>query len=149
METKSGKFYECVVKYDQMTENGLLKKVTESYCVEADSFADAEMRIAEEVAILSQGEFEIKKIAPAAYGEVFINDNGDDLMFFKAKLQFITVDEVTAREKKTTVTYLVFAKDFATSLQTIQEVMSASAMDYVTAQITESKVKELFWKDGN
>lgn len=149
METKSGKFFECVVKYDKMMENGMVKKVSETYCIEADNFADAEMRIAEEVAVYSQGDFEIKKITPAVYDEVFINSESDDSMYFKAKLQFITVDEVTAREKKTTMTYLVVAKDFASSLRTIQEVMATSMMDYVTAQIAQSKALDLFWKDGN
>lgn len=145
MKTKNGKFYECVVRYDKLGEHGVLKKVSETYCIEADSFADAEQRTMDEVACLSEGEFEIKNITPAKYTDVFINENaGSDSKYFKAKLEFVTVDEMTLREKKTSVYYLVLSSDFADSLRIIQEAMASTMIDYVTAQITESKVLELF-----
>lgn len=149
MKTRSGNYYECTVKYDKMTEDGMIKKTSETYCVEADTFAGAEKRIIDETSVFSQGEFEVKKIALAAYREVFMNDEaGADALFFKVKLQFIIIDEVTGKEKKTAQNYLVFAKDFNDSLKIIQEVMSSSMMDYVTAQITQSKVLEFFGKEA-
>jgi len=148
MKTKSGNFYESVVKYDKMNENGMLKKVSETYCIEADSFADAESKTYDELASYSEGEFEIKDITPAKYTEVFINeDAGADSKYFKAKLELVTIDEMTLKEKKTSVYYLVLASDFADSLRIIQEAMASSLVDYVTAQITESKVLEMFMKD--
>lgn len=148
MKTKTGNYFECSVKYDKMMENGAMKKVTEAYCVEAMSFAEAEKRITDETAIYSQGEFEVKKIAPASYSEVFINDEiKGDPIYFKAKLEFITIDEVTAKEKKTAVNYLVVASDFADSLRIVQESMSSSMMDYVTAKIVQSNILDIFSND--
>lgn len=141
MKTKTGNFYECVIRYDKMMENGLMKKVSETYCVEAASFGAAEMRISEETVAFSSGEFEIKKINPAPYNEVFINDGE---MFYKAKLQFVTFDETTMKEKTTTVSYLVRAADFANALDTVQKVMGGTGLDYTTAQIAESRVLEIF-----
>lgn len=148
MKTKSGKFFECVVRYDKMSESGAMKKVSETYCVEADTFAEAESRIAEETAIYSQGEFEVKNITPAVYETVFKNEvAGTEAIYFKAKLEFVTVDEMTLKEKKTAVYYLVLAVDFADSLKIVQEAMASTVVDYVTAQITQSKVLDLFEKD--
>ena len=42
-------WFECRVKYDKMLENGMQKKVTEPYLVDALSFTEAEARIIEEV----------------------------------------------------------------------------------------------------
>ena len=148
MKTIKGNFYECVVRYDKLGEHGALKKVNETYCIEADSFADAEKKVSDEVAILSEGEFEVRNITPARYETVFLNDqSGSDAKYFKAKLEFITIDEMTLKEKKTSVYHLVLASDFADSLRIIQEAMASTMVDYVTAQITESKVLELFCKD--
>lgn len=148
MKTKNGNYYECSVRYDKLGEHGVLKKVGETYCIEADNFAEAERRTYDELVSYCEGEFEIKNITPAKYADVFINeDAGSESKYFKAKLEFVTVDEMTLKEKKTTVYYLVLASDFADSLRIIQEAMASSMVDYVTAQITESKVLELFGKD--
>lgn len=145
METKKGNYYECVVRYDKVLENGLIKKVTETYCVDAVNFAEAEMRIFEEVA--SAGEFEIKNITPASYSSLFVGDNGKS--YYKAKLQFVILDEITGKEKKKPVSYLVFAEDFPSALRTIQWVMESSAMDYTTAQISESKILDFYGRNNN
>ena len=142
MKTKKGNYFECVVKYDKMAENGSMKTVTETYCVEAGNFGAAEIQISTEIAKYVQGEFEVKNITPAPYAEVFIGDDAET--YFKAKLQFLTIDEVTGKEKKTTSTYLIYAKDFPAALRTVQEVMAGTMMDYTTAQICESKVLDLY-----
>lgn len=148
MKTRSGNFYECVVKYDKLTEHGALKKVSETYCVEAESFADAERHVEDNTVMYSEGEYEIANITPAKYKEIFFGDNEDeDELYFKAKLEFLTLDENTGKEKKTTVYYLVTAKDFAASLNVVQKAMGGAAVNYTTAQITESKIIELFLKD--
>ena len=38
-------WFECVIKYDKVQENGMEKKVSESYLVDALSFSEAEARI--------------------------------------------------------------------------------------------------------
>ena len=50
-------WFECRVKYDKMLENGMQKKVTEPYLVDALSFTEAEARIIEEVSPFISGEF--------------------------------------------------------------------------------------------
>ena len=52
-------WFECRVKYDKMLENGMQKKVTEPYLVDALSFTEAEARIIEEVSPFISGEFPV------------------------------------------------------------------------------------------
>ena len=40
---KMSTWFECKVKYDKMMENGMQKKVTEPYMVDALSFTEAEV----------------------------------------------------------------------------------------------------------
>ena len=42
-------WFECKVRYDKVAENGMNKKVTEPYLVDALSFTEAEARIIEEI----------------------------------------------------------------------------------------------------
>ena len=42
-------WFECKVSFDKTGEDGLIKKVTEPYLVDAMSFTEAESRIVEEV----------------------------------------------------------------------------------------------------
>ena len=46
---KMSTWFECKVKYDKMMENGMQKKVTEPYMVDALSFTEAEARIIKEM----------------------------------------------------------------------------------------------------
>ena len=55
-------WFECRVKYDKMLENGMQKKVTEPYLVDALSFTEAEARIIEEVAPFISGEFSVSAV---------------------------------------------------------------------------------------
>lgn len=142
MTTREGNYFECAVRYDKTAENGLVKKVTEVYCVKAESFATAEERIIEETAGYASGDYEVKNITPAPYSEIFYDDGGD--IYFRAKLQFATIDEVTGREKVTSTVFLVCAKDFPTALATVQKVMDAGGLDYRTAQLSETKILQVY-----
>ena len=42
-------WFECKVRYEKTLENGLVKKVTEPYLVDALSFTEAERRFIEEI----------------------------------------------------------------------------------------------------
>lgn len=54
--------YECGVRYERTMENGMTKKVTELYLVDALSFAEAEGRITNEMEPYISGEFDVVTI---------------------------------------------------------------------------------------
>ena len=49
-------WFECKIRYEKVMENGMNKKVTEPYLVDALSFTEAEARIIEEMTPFISGE---------------------------------------------------------------------------------------------
>lgn len=149
METKlnshTGNFFEVVVKVLQTQEDGSEKKVREVYAVEASSFTEAEAIISEEMK--SCKEYDIVNINPTPYKEVFLSDNANDENFLKAKLEFITVDEKTEKEKRTKVVYLVQTLSIKTALHYIENIMGSVQLDYRNVAIVESPVLDVQVKE--
>lgn len=144
MRSKTGTFFECKVKYMKTLENGLEKKVTECYVVDAASWAEAEARITEEMSAYISGEFEITDIRMAAYKEVFISDNPNADVWYKAKVQFVTIDEKTEQEKKSVFYYLVNGTDIDDAKKGIDEIFSKTMIDYNVSNIGETVIIEYF-----
>ena len=55
-------WFECKIRYEKVMENGMQKKVTESYLVDALSFTEAEARIIEEMTPFISGVFTVSNI---------------------------------------------------------------------------------------
>ena len=144
MRTRTAQWFETRVRYDKMMEDGQQKKVIEQYVVDALSFGEAEARITKEMSHYISGEFEVKAITPASYGEIFFSDAESDDRWYKAKLSFITIDEKTEKEKRTSVTYLVHGGTVQSAVKNVEEVMNGTAIDYVIAAVTETKIMDVF-----
>ena len=144
MRTRTAQWFETRLRYDKMMEDGQQKKVIEQYVVDALSFGEAEERITKEMSHYISGEFEVKAITPASYGEIFFSDAESDDRWYKAKLSFITIDEKTEKEKRTSVTYLVQGGTVQSAVKNVEEVMNGTAIDYVIAAVTETKIMDVF-----
>ena len=144
MRSRTAKWFICIVRYEKVQENGLQKKVTEQYVLDALSFGEAETRILEEMSSYVSGEIEIVNINPAPFGEIFFTDDDTSDKWYKSKLQFITLDEKTEREKKTNVTYLVQAGSLDGARKNIDEVMGGTMIDYVTVGVNETPLMDVF-----
>ena len=125
-------------------EDGLPKKVSESYVVDALSFTEAENAIMEEVSSYISGDFEVSDIKKATYKEIFFSEMDADDRWYKAKLQFITIDEKTEKEKRSNVYYLVQAKSLPVAVKYIEEVMGTTVIDYVIASLAETQIMDVF-----
>ena len=135
-------WFECKVNYEKMLENGMQKKVTEPYLVDALSFTEAEARIIEEIKPYITGEFTITDIKRAKLSELFFNDNGD--RFFKAKVMFISLDEKSGTEKKTAVNMLAQASDLKEALKIVEKGMEGTLADYAIASLSETTIMDVF-----
>ena len=144
MRSRTANWFECQVRYERQMEDGMTKKVPETYVVDALSFGEAEERITAEMSAYVSGEFEVKNITPASYSEIFFSENDNDDRWYKAKLSFITLDEKTEKEKRTSVSYLVQAKTFNAAVKNIEEGMTGSTIDYVIANISETKIMDVY-----
>lgn len=135
-------WFECKVRYEKMLENGMQKKVTEPYIVDALSFTEAEARIIEELKPFISGEFVIADIKRANLSELFFFEEGD--RYYKAKIQFITIDEKSGSEKKTNVHMLAQASDIDQALKVIKKGMEGTMSDYVVASLGETTIMDVF-----
>ena len=138
-------WFECKVKYDKMMENGVLKTVTEPYMVDALSFTEAEARITEEMQPYISGEFSVSAVRRVNLSDIFYNQAGDK--WYKVKTNFITIDEETAVEKKTSTFQLVQATEFSDALKVFMEGMKDTMADFEIASITETALMDVFSAD--
>ena len=144
MRARTAIWFECKIAYEKVMEDGLQKKVSESYVVDALSFTEAEKRIMEEMSSYISGEFTIKDIKIAPYKEIFFSDEELADRWYKAKLEFITIDEKTEKEKRSAVNYLVQAGTLKGAVGNIESVMGTTMIDYVIASVTETKLMDVF-----
>lgn len=132
------------MRYERQMEDGMQKMVTETYVVDAFTFGEAEEAITKEMAAFVSGEFNVKNITPANYGEIFFSDNANDDKWYKAKLTFITIDEKTSKEKRTNTNYLVQAGSFNAAVKNVEQVMGTTMIDYVIANMAETKIMDVY-----
>ncbi len=140
MRTKTSDWFEVKMRYDKVHEDGYEKKVTESYVVEALSFEETENTAIEFLGSYVSGEIQVVNINPMKFQEVFFNEQESCDRYYKAILQFITIDEKTEREKHTQVYYLVQASSFDNCKDTIRTIMDDTMIDYQIASVSETKV---------
>lgn len=136
--------YECGVRYERTMENGMTKKVTELYLVDALSFAEAEGRITKEMEPYISSDFDVVTIKRTNYSEIVENDAASADKWFKAKLVYITIDEKSGKEKKQAVYFIVHASDINNAHICVVEHMVGSMMDYEIATLDETKIMDLF-----
>lgn len=144
MRSRTSTWFETKVKYQKTMEDGSEKVVSEAYVVDALSFTEAESAVIDEMSVYVSGELKVSGIGKAGYGEIFFSDVDDDDKWYKAKLQFITIDEKSEKEKRSNVTYLVQAKSLARALRYIDEVMGKTMIDYDVVGLNETKLMDVF-----
>ena len=137
-------WFECKIRYEKTMENGKNKKVTEAYIVDALSFTEAEARIIEEMTPFISGEFTVSDIKRANYYELFFSDEIAADRWFKCKLTFITLDEKSGAEKKTSTNVLVQASDLRDAVKKVDEGMKGSMADYIISSIAETAIMDVY-----
>ncbi len=144
MRSRVTEWFETKIGYEKTMEDGMPKRVKELYVVDALSFTEAEKRISEEMSSYISGAFDVVDIRKATYKEIFFSEDASADRWYKAKLQFITIDEKTEKEKRSNVYYLVHAANFQQAVSNINEVMGGTMIDYVIASIAETAVMDVF-----
>ena len=92
--------YECGIRYERTMPNGMSKKVTELYLVDACAFAEAEGRSTKEMEPYSSGDFDVVTIKSTKSSEIVENCADSADKGFQAKLMAGTIDEKTENNKK-------------------------------------------------
>ena len=131
-------YFEVKITFDKTLENGKEKKVSELFLVDALSFTEAEAKITAEFSPLPN--FKVKSIRQYKVAEIVNKTNLDDSRYFKCKLNFITLDEKSGKEKKTAVYMLVDAETLDKAKALLVEHMKSTMADYVIEKIEETKI---------
>ena len=138
-------WFECKIKIDKTTSDGVIKTSTENYLVDALSFTEAEARITEEMQPYISGEFKVDSVKRVRVSEMFFDETGD--RWYKAKVNFVTLDEKKGVEKRTASYMYVQATEFSKALQNLMEGMKGTMSDFEVASITETTLLDVFKED--
>lgn len=136
---------EVRARYDKTMENGAVKKVTEPYLADALSCTEAEARVTQELRPCISGDFRISSVTTTKISEIFWNASGDK--FYKVKVNFITIDEKTAAEKKTASYILVQASGFKEAYDNFMDGMKGTMADFEIEAINETKYMDVYKAD--
>lgn len=142
MKELVGTWFECKVKYMKMLDNGLQKKVTELYVADGVSWAEAEVRMTKAMGQITKEPFEITAMNKTRYKEVFID--GDANIWYKAKVQFTTINEKLGREKKQFSYFLVNGMDIEDAKKSIDNAFGNSMLDYTVSKLEETAILDVF-----
>lgn len=142
-------WFEVKIRYEKVMENGMNKKVTEPYLFDALSFTESEGKCIEEMTPFISGEFTIADIKRAKYSEVFFSDEESADKWFKCKLVFITLDEKSGMEKRTSTNVLVQAADLRDAVKKLDDGMKGTMADYVIASVAETAIMDVYPYEAN
>lgn len=142
MEIKS--WFECKVKIDVPSDNGMTKPEVKTYLVDALNFTEAEKRIIKEVTPYTSGQIDVTNIKKAKFTEIFTSDAEMADKWYKVKCMFITIDEKTQKEKKSAVNMLVQAENFHSAIANFDKGMKGSMQDYQVALLQETPILDVF-----
>lgn len=132
---------EVKVRQEKNTETGKTVKVTETYLVDALSCTEAEARVVEEITPYTS-KYNVLKVSKTKISEIFWNENSD--RFYKVKVNFITLDEKTAAEKRSASYILVQASTFDEALKNFHDGMKGTMADYEIETVSETKIVEVY-----
>ena len=144
MKNTVNKYFEVKVKMQKTQEDGTQKKVSEQYVVEAATFGEAERRITECLKPYIEGEFDVTDIKIAGYVQIVGGDGNAD-KYFKAKVSFLTLDETTGKEKKTSELYLVQSETLESAESDVSHYLNDS--NTTISSISETAILDVFTLD--
>jgi hypothetical protein len=157
-------WFQGTVRYERCAENGMKQKVTEQYLVDAVTFTDAESILYDAIRPYVSGEMEVKAIKKTNFAEVFsdqfgiyseadaavakvLNRNANQSetpdKWFSVKVNFISIDEKTAKEKKTPVYYLANANTTQVAQKVVELNLKGTISDYAIEKVVETKILEV------
>lgn len=132
--------FEVKLKY----VNSEVKKVSESYIIEAFNYTDAEAIIVSMVSQYGMMDAEIKSMKPVKYADIVDNPNGGDL-WFKVTASFITVND-NGSEKAQKFNYLVQCDDMDGAITAFKNYMKGTASDWTSVLVQKTAIVEVVKK---
>ena len=137
-------WFEGKVKYIRIGEDGRERKVAEVYLLDAISYTEAESRIVQEMELITSGEFWIVGLKKSNVTEVAKSDDSNDDRWYKAKVAIIDTDEVSGREKRSFLYYLVAASDTNRALENLNKALETFLVPWEVVSIADAQITDVF-----
>ena len=130
------------VSYESMTPSGSMKKVRESYVIDAVSFTEAEARTIGELQPKIDRELVVDAMSKVSFSGII--RTGKE-RWYKAKLNYITIDEKSGKEKRKATFMLVEADSVEEANKIIVGFMGmAISQEYEIDTIGDYRIEEVF-----
>lgn len=133
--------FEVGVRMERTLESGKVAKVVEQFVVDALSFTEAETRIISEVGAYGT-DIEVLTMKRSRCTELI--GDGSKEKWFRAKVNYITIDEKTDKEKKIPNYFFVNAETITDAKKAVDDCFGTTMIDYSVATLDETKVLEVF-----
>ena len=137
-------YFEVGVRYDKTMEDGVVRKVTENYLLDALSFTEAEKRATEEMKAYISEEFRVVTEKITNIAEVVTTDDVSADKFYKVKHSIITFDEKTAKEKKKAQYIIIQASSIDDARDRYKQYIKGWLADVVLEAVSETKYRDYF-----
>ncbi len=115
-------------------ESGKIRKVTESYLVDADDFTEGETLMG--TFLSGRGPHVVESVRKIRLYELFLDDKSE--RYYKCKVGFITLDENAGVEKRKYVQIIVQADDIDLALKSLHKRMKSSIFGVEIASVVET-----------
>lgn len=131
-------FIKTKIKHHKTLENGKQKTITETYIFRAESFTEAETRAVQYANDFAFTEFAVTALTNCRCTEIVRQTNFEQSvpLWFRAKLDYITLDERTARERHTKLNVLVEASCFEHANDIVAKYIADSVADIRLLSLT-------------
>jgi ribosomal protein L20A (L18A) len=133
-------WYQGKIRYQKIDEKDKTIKITEVYLVDAVSYTDAEARIYSTVAS-NTPDFHLFGLSRMKLQEVFFVEDGAET-WFKVKVNFMSFDEKSQKEKRTPFMMLINAENPLEAYNLISERLG-TVEDYQITDINITNILEV------
>lgn len=135
-------YFIATCKYEKMQENGAVKRVSEKYLCDALSIVEADAVVTENLKPYISGDFFTSKVENSPIAEVMGDKEADK--FYLAKVAFVTIDERTAKEKKTVSQWLIGGTDFNDAYEVVLREINKCMADIEIQSLSETAIREFY-----
>lgn len=135
-------YFIATCKYEKMHENGAVKRVSEKYLCDALSIVEADAVVTENLKPYISGDFFTSKVENSPIAEVMGDKEADK--FYLAKVAFVTIDERTAKEKRTVSQWLIGGTDFNDAYEMVLREINKCMADIEIVSLAETPIKEFY-----
>lgn len=134
---KNATYFVSTILIERIQEDGMTKLCTEQYAIDAISFSEAEKKTYES---MDSQVVSVKDISIAPFKEALLLNSEDADKYYRVKVKEITINEITGKEKKVPVCFLVRASSTRVAEFVINEYYASTMIDMTVASIVETKI---------